>query len=90
MPYITPERRREFDPILKVVKQVFADLPWYGEGDLNYLISSIIALDLREGGLNYDQINAWLGILEGVKAEFYRQVAVPYEKKKFKLNGKVY
>lgn len=57
------------------------------EGDLNYLISSI--LDKTITG-SYKSINAAIGVLECAKLELYRRVAAPYEDTKKELNGDVY
>ena len=49
-------------------------------GDLNYAISELLvkALDL-ESDPRYNRINRAVGVLECVKLEFYRRLAVPYE-----------
>jgi hypothetical protein len=58
-------------------------------GELNYLITIIIKAYFTANGGRYQQINDILGVLEGVKLEFYRRIAVPYENKKKKENGDV-
>jgi hypothetical protein len=41
-------------------------------------------------GLSYKSINDVIGVLECVKQEFYRRIAVPYEDKKIEQNGDIY
>lgn len=79
MPYIPPARRRgaAFTPA--------------SPGELSYAITSLVAGYVRrQGGVSYQTINDVMGVLEGVKAEFYRRVAAQYEDKKMALNGDVY
>jgi len=67
-------------------------------GELNYMITRLCTkfitdmevADNRSNGVIYSVINDVLGALEGAKLEFYRRVAVPYEKQKRKENGDVY
>lgn len=58
-------------------------------GDLNYLITSLID-EYTKGQLSYSTINEVMGVLECVKQEYYRRVAVPYEEEKRSLNGDVF
>lgn len=59
-------------------------------GELNYMITGVIAEYLERNGLSYAVINNIMGALEGAKLEFYRRVAAPYENKKILENGDVY
>lgn len=62
-------------------------------GELNYKIHTLLFNYLDSvcvNGINYATINEVLGVLEAVKQEFYRRVAIPYEDKKIKENGDVY
>lgn len=60
-------------------------------GDLNFLLTSILDNRMQElGGINYDNINSAIGVIECVKLELYRRRAAPYEDKKIKENGDVY
>lgn len=59
-------------------------------GELNYLISSLLAEYTQTKGLSYQTINDVIGACEGAKAEYYRRLAVPYENTKLSLNGDVY
>lgn len=82
MPYIEPKGRDLLLPESTCV-------PSCG-GELNYQITELLNTYLCHAGLNYNAINDILGALEGAKLEFYRRVAVPYEKTKIKANGDVY
>lgn len=59
-------------------------------GALNYQITAVICGYIQVNGLTYRCINDVLGALEGAKLEFYRRVAVPYERGKMEANGDVY
>lgn len=59
-------------------------------GELNYLITNLLAEYTQSKGLSYQTINDVLGACEGAKAEYYRRLAVPYENTKLSLNGDVY
>lgn len=81
MPYIQQTRR---DALLK------NELDMQSAGELNYTLTRILLRYMKQKGLSYQTINDILGALEGAKAEFYRRVAVPYEKTKLKENGDFY
>ena len=82
MPYITPEKRAELGTRTRG--------PWTA-GELNYIITRILVYFLRaNGGLNYDNINTIVGVLECAKLELYRRLAAPYENAKLAMNGDVY
>ncbi len=57
------------------------------DGELNYLISSIIHRAYKS---KYKDLNAAIGVLECVKQELYRRVIAPYEDTKILENGDVY
>ena len=87
MPYITQERRLE----LEVLLEAFLVQPEYvklSAGDLNYLISNIINNELAKDKC-YQKANDLVGMLEGVKLEFYRRKVAPYEDEKIKENGDI-
>lgn len=81
MPYINEERR-------ELVSHLGLDVA--EEGDVNYLITSIIDEWLDREGLSYASINAAIGILECAKLELYRRIAAPYEDEKLEANGDVF
>jgi hypothetical protein len=83
MPYIKPSDRVKIDT---AVTQLPLDM---SIGQLNYLITQVLMWYLRPEP-RYEDLNALLGVLEAVKHELYRRLAVPYEDKKKEENGDVY
>ena len=81
MPYIREERRVALE-----------DWPYAADnvGELNYMISTIVWDYLCAKGINYDNLNGVVGVLECAKQELYRRIVVPYEDHKMKENGDVY
>ena len=67
-----------------------SDLQAPKPGELNYMLTRIILAYFDTAGMNYTTLNAVMGVLECVKQELYRRVAVPYENKKRTENGDVY
>ena len=59
-------------------------------GELNYMLTRIILAYFDTAGMNYATLNTVIGVLECIKQELYRRVAVPYENKKRTENGDVY
>jgi hypothetical protein len=88
MPYITGERRSLYDEALaKLSRSVEAETP---DGDLNYVITRLLADWLAKRGLSYAALADVVKVLETAKLEFYRRVAGPYEDAKIAENGDVY
>ena len=58
-------------------------------GGLNYVITKLITEYWRQNP-KYDTIATITGVLENVKQEFYRRVAIKYEDDKQIENGDVY
>lgn len=90
MPYIPKEDR---PPIDEVIDQAETALRVHDDdiaGRLNYLISSLCARVLDRRGVNYNNINATIGVLQATQLEMYRRLAAPYEDKKKDLNGDVF
>ena len=92
MPYIKQYDRAKFKNFLDsfdalIITQCKGTL---SPGEMNFLFTSMILTYLKYSGINYIQINQMMGILENVKQEFYRRVAVPYEENKIKESGDVY
>jgi hypothetical protein len=84
VPYIAPKRRSAWNvPIKKIVYNLS------GSGDLNYVVSRIVAGFIRSRDPSYDRINAAIGALECVKQELYRRLAAPYEDTKIAENGDI-
>jgi len=81
MPYIRKNRRKHISE---------GDVP-RNPGELNYQITHAINNYLQTwSNLDYIGINEAIGVLECVKQEFYRRIAVPYENQKIEENGDVY
>jgi hypothetical protein len=59
------------------------------DGELNFVITTLIQQYLVKKGLNYSNINTCIGVLECAKLELYRRIASPYEDTKIKENGDV-
>jgi hypothetical protein len=82
MPYIDPERRLVVDdngiPACR------------NAGELNYYLTMCVYNYFIDHAGGYAGINEIMGVLEGVKLEFYRRVASPYEDLKKSVNGDVY
>lgn len=89
MPYIKPENREELFPKINDLNVALENLGGK-QGDLNYVISTLIDLYLIKNGVNYQNINNLIGVLECAKLELYRRVAAPYDDKKVKENGDVF
>lgn len=81
MPYVKSEIR-------EALLEEDADIE--SPGQLNYLLTELIKDYLSFNGVSYSTINDVVGALECCKQEFYRRVAVPYEKQKCYDNGDVY
>lgn len=87
MPYIKPERRPAFDTsIFSLVEDLKKD--GFNEGDMNYIITRLVLAAFNHAP-NYASANKLIGMLECVKAEFYRRSIAVYEDKKIKENGDV-
>lgn len=56
-------------------------------GDMNYCVSRLIGQVM--GDTSYAKVAMLTGVLENVKQEFYRRVAVPYEEEKIVQNGDI-
>lgn len=85
MPYIKSEEQRlELEyPIEKLIT-IIKD-----EGDLNFVITTLISKYVKEKGKNYATLNTVLGVLSAVAREFYRRVVAPYEDIKIEENGDI-
>ena len=87
MPYIKPEDRTQWKSVIEQIELRVEDLKENEiEGNLNYLITSILK---RIYPPKYYQYNKVMGLLECIKQEFYRKVIGPYEDTKIKENGDV-
>jgi len=87
MPYIKQEEREKWDKIIEEISKLAKDIPEDKiDGELNYLITSVLLKVYKESYFNY---NKAIGMLECAKQEFYRRKVAPYEDKKIKENGDV-
>jgi len=60
-------------------------------GQLNFAITELVDRFIMDNdGINYQNLNAAIGVLECAKLELYRRVAAPYEDGKLAENGDVY
>jgi hypothetical protein len=88
MPYITKASREQMDVgLLAFGQEVTLKVGHLTPGELNYVISRILAAWINNSPISYESINAAIGVLECAKLELYRRLAVPYEEKKFARNG---
>tara|TARA_R110002020_G_scaffold21782_17_gene73892 strand:- start:73 stop:360 length:288 start_codon:yes stop_codon:yes gene_type:complete len=89
MPYIKQEDRDTLDYHIDYLSVAVAngDSPY---GEINYCISRMFNNLIKAEGLNYNQLNSLIGVLECAKMEIYRRVAAPYEDKKINENGEVF
>jgi hypothetical protein len=87
MPYIKRGKRPLYKAeIENLVTKLETQPVMEQDGDLNYIITSILKLFYKPRYFNY---NRALGVIEAVKQEYYRRVVAPYEDKKIKENGDV-
>jgi len=88
MPYIKRDRRIKYGHLIEhILYDLRSDIGWC-EGDLNYIISSVI-WRLFDQNPCYGNGNNLMGLLECIKQEFYRRKLAPYEDMKIKENGDV-
>ena len=85
MPYIPSEERESLDDIAKALVNQLRTGNFRGR--LNYFISSVAQGLIKHKGISYSFINDFVGVLECVKLELYRRVAIPYEDEKKETNG---
>ena len=87
MPYIKAEKRKKYTKIIDELTKILKTLPPEEiDGELNYVVTKI----LKEiYPLRYFNINKAVGVLECIKLEYYRRVAIPYEDSKIVKNGDV-
>ena len=85
MPYIAADKRPQFDRLLHTLARRIAEDP----GCLNYCITRLINEWWNTRG-SYATIATLTGVLDNVKTEFYRRIAVEYEQNKMDQHGDVY
>lgn len=85
MPYIAPEERRLID-----AQMHFINVEVMTKGQVNYLLSCLVARWVRVKGRSYHSLSEGHGLLQDATAEYYRRVMAPYEDQKIAENGDVY
>jgi len=87
MPYIRQEKRPLYkEEIESLVRKLEEQPLTEQDGDLNYVVTSIMKMLYKPRYFNY---NRALGVLEAIKEEYYRRVVAPYEDEKIRENGDV-
>jgi hypothetical protein len=87
MPYISLDRRDPLDGPIEALQEELANLG-RTPGDLNYVITRLIG-NYFQSETCYSTIALICGVLDNVKAEFYRRVAGPYEDHAIHRSGDV-
>lgn len=84
MPYITQERRPDFDAHLDaLIEQLESG------GEINYCVYRLCCGYLRRHGMSYTKAMVPFSALEAAKMELYRRLIAPYEDEKIAENGDV-
>lgn len=95
MPYITKSSREKYDDALDdliLSMELVRSHSTNGhvpEGDLNYIISTILNNFITMNHKTYSSFNSVIGVLECAKLELYRRHIGPYEDKKIAENGDI-
>lgn len=84
MPYIKQDQRDGLDYRIDLLAGLITS-----DGQLNYVISRLVARRFGAIGWSYDLIARAVGALECVKLEFYRRLAAPYEEQAISRNGDI-
>ena len=85
MPYITQSRRKQLDPCINPILEILTQL---SKGDINYIITRIVAGKYAKGG--YEMRSDGASVLQDAHDEYCRCVVAPYEDGKRIENGDVY
>jgi len=88
MPYIVAERRALYDEHLSALAHAIDENT--PGGDINYIVTSILAEWIEKRGLSYAALAEATGVVETAKLELYRRIAAPYEDGKIAENGDAY
>jgi hypothetical protein len=92
MPYITPNYRKELEPLIDALSQKINEIHKLNpnqtrDGLMNFSLTEIIHQVFPNP--RYTDMNEIIGFLECCKLEYYRKTASPYEDKKESENGPV-
>jgi hypothetical protein len=98
MSYITQTVRPYLDQEIEALAQAIAKNSrdtvedYSAARTLEYALTKTICrvVKLKFGTVSYRAISVFLGVLESMKLEFYRRVAVPFEDKQKSINGDTY
>ena len=82
MPYIKKEDRKKLDELTTELADKI-----HSEGELNYVISSLLHREVNRRGESYGTYNTLIGVMECAKLELYRRQICEYEDKKIEENG---
>ena len=82
MPYITQERRKDFDELLAQLGPRIKN-----KGEMNYCVSILMAWYVSEHGEGYHNISDAKDALVNAADEFARRRLAPYEDLKKEENG---
>ncbi len=89
MPYIAQDGRDRLDTAARpLLEELRKDSPT--EGELNYLICTLVKEYVRSHGESYSTYNAAIGVLSCAQLEIYRRLVAPYEDQKIGVNGDVF
>lgn len=93
MPYISQDKRNVLNQAIDSVHHAIVELELdqdgnNTQGNLNYAITRLLRMVYGDDG-GYQNINDVIGLLECIKMEHYRTVAVPYEEQKRYDNGDI-
>lgn len=88
MPYIRQDDRESFQSVLKEFNETLLRKE-VSVGDLNYVITSELALWLQSKPISYSSYNAVVGVLTCALLEMYRRRISSYEDKKVFENGDI-
>jgi len=94
MPYIDETSRKVLDGAIDDLANIITNFSELDNedvmvvlGDLNYCMSRLLGQVM--GNTSYAKVAMLTGVLENVKQEFYRRVAVPYEEEKIVQHGDI-
>jgi len=96
MPYINEGNRKNLDECIEnMISCIRSNILykddekslWNMVGDINYCFSRVLGQLM--GNVSYSKIAIITGVLENIKQEFYRRVAIAYEDKKIVQNGDI-
>ena len=89
MPYISKESRQQYDYAINAIVNNLLQHDETINGELNYIIYSIIKKYVETKGLKYKTMQDIIGTIECCKLEIYRKILGPYEEKAIEKNGDI-